>query len=105
MLEDTDVIDTMGIRDGRYVLMIVDANVTPKLAKRKKLLATKLANYAQTINDGAIPDKKIARKDYYVQIICAVDPGDDYAEFKMLDVRDENGNPLQIPIEIVVHPY
>ena len=31
MLEDTDVIDTMGIRDGRYVLMIVDANVTAHL--------------------------------------------------------------------------
>ena len=105
MLEDTDVIDTMGFRDGRYFLLIADGLVTRSLAKRKKLLTQKLATYAQAINQGVSGNKVIARKDYCIQIVCPTDPGDDYSEFHKLEVLDEIGQPLQIPIEIVVQPF
>lgn len=104
MLEDVGVCDLQG-RDGdHYVFIVNDYGITQGSQDRRRLMQQKLAGYAEAISNGSIGDSNIPRRNYRIELNCSYDPGDLYAGWPSVEIRDEHGKAIPIPVLIKINP-
>ena len=104
MLEDLEVCDLQGVDGDQCVFVINDYAVPEDEHERQKLMQQKLTGYAEAISNGSIGNTTIPRRNYRIELNCSYDPGDLYAAWPNVEVRDEYGKSIAIPVLIKVNP-